>query len=265
MTALRQPAFSEANVVAQATAPPTDPPADGDDDDAGLSGVYRVAKEFIATQLRDRATAPLIERALADAGFLSAGPDAIADAWTVLADVSGDVEREIQSLRSRMRPNAALVAICATRGEVGAAIRAGAFGGVQTPVIVEQLVGVVRSAIEARAARLQVANLTQQLDVQTHLASIWRISAGLAHEIGNPLAVATLGLTTLEQEVEALYAIRETLQTATRKRRRRGGDVAPAYPRGSRGGRGISRGRARRVIGVPRRSFAAQHADDVDA
>lgn len=190
--------------MAQATLPPSDPPLV---DDSNLSGTYPIAKELIATRLYDRTYALLIEQALADAGFVAAGADSLGDAWTVLAEVSGDIERDVRSLRGQMRPDTALIAIAQTREEVAAAIRAGAFAGLQAPVIPEQLVRVIGSATDARSARMQLQDLSKQLDLQAHLASIGRISAGLAHEIGNPLLVASLALETLQSEMTALTAI----------------------------------------------------------
>src|SRR5262249_38974822 len=47
------------------------------------------------------------------------------------------------------------------------------------------------------------ADLARKLDMEAHLASIGRISAGLAHELANPVAAATMSLGTLRSVREA--------------------------------------------------------------
>ena len=69
------------------------------------------------------------------------------------------------------------------------------------PFVGAELAGVITSALDATAAKVKVADLTKQLDVQTHLASIGRMSAGLAHELANPLSVAILGLNEIRCEI----------------------------------------------------------------
>ena len=62
----------------------------------------------------------------------------------------------------------------------------------------------VASALDSRAAKVHAANLAHKLDLESHLASIGRITAGLAHEIGNPLGAATMNTEVTRREVENL-------------------------------------------------------------
>jgi len=188
------------------------PPADDFDEDEGAqSGAFPIAREFVCTIFNDRDAAPGVERALNEAGFVAAGPDVLSEAWTVLAEIESDIEHAIARLRGRMRPDAALIAVVPDRADIGPALRAGAIACLRTPIVVEQVVAAVRAATETRLARLELADLSRQLDLQTHLASIGRVSAGLAHEIGSPLAVIALALETLEHEIDALSTACQTV------------------------------------------------------
>ena len=87
---------------------------------------------------------------------------------------------------------------------VARAHHAGAFACVRTPVVIEELESLVRSALDARAARVHAADLERKLDLESHLASIGRFSAGLSHEVSTPLGAATLNMETVRTECARL-------------------------------------------------------------
>ncbi|MBI2394656.1 MAG: HAMP domain-containing histidine kinase [Deltaproteobacteria bacterium] len=211
--------------VESSTAPPQ-----GDEltalEDHALSGTFAVPREFVATIVPDRELARAIDAALHDGGYMQAGPDAIDAAWTVLADARGNVDKTVRQCRQRMRSDAALIAIVGDRAEVARALQQGAFACVVAPLISEELLSLLSVATAARSARDQVADLSKQLDLQEHLASIGRLSAGLTHEISNPLTAANLNLDELEFDVRALRRI----EAAARRVIGDGGD-APGSPR----------------------------------
>ncbi len=84
-----------------------------------------------------------------------------------------------------------------------AAHAAGAFACVHPPVASGELLGLVSSALQSHAAKAQVADLARRLLLEGHLASVGRMSAGLVHELANPLAIALLNLDVVRQELSS--------------------------------------------------------------
>ncbi len=134
-----------------------------------------------------------VVRALSKAGLVAGGPDSVSDAALILVQLHAtDVRVQLEALRSHARPDAAIIAILtvADASAVREAHEAGAFACLRPPLVAEELLGHVGAALDSRHALNQVADLTQRLDMEAHLASIGRMSAGLAHEIGSPLQAA---------------------------------------------------------------------------
>jgi signal transduction histidine kinase len=140
--------------------------------------------------------------ALRAAGFPVGGPDLLKEAALVIAEVNAHVREDLAQIRTTARPDTAILMVLATTsGEVVADARAaGAFACLRAPFVDEEVLSLVTAALDSRAAKVQVADLTRKLDLESHLASIGRISAGLSHEIGNPLGVAALNLETIRSE-----------------------------------------------------------------
>lgn len=174
-----------------------------EDVDAAHSGSYPIMRDYVATSIGDTKLHASVRDVVGSAGFLDGGDSAVESAWTIIADGGSDALSALTELRARMRSDAAIIMIVRTREDVSAALGAGAFGCVQQPLVAAELLAVVGAAAAARTAKLEAADLTRKLDLQSHLASIGRVSAGLTHELGNPLAVARLSVDSLEEDVTA--------------------------------------------------------------
>ena len=147
--------------------------------------------------------------ALASTDLLVVGDVGVENAVVVIADVAGDVRGRVASLRKRMRPDAALILVSpvASAEIVRKTHEAGALACLRPPLVTEEVLSFVRSALDSRAAKSQAADLARKLDLEAHLASIGRISAGLSHEISTPLLVAQTNLESIRDECARLMQI----------------------------------------------------------
>jgi two-component system C4-dicarboxylate transport sensor histidine kinase DctB len=130
--------------------------------------------------------------------FVLAGHDMLASAAAVLVDAGEDAHERVADMRRLVRSDAAILVVVRTVSSARAAHAAGAFACLRFPVVAEELVGLLSSAIDSHAAKAQAADLARKLDMEAHLASIGRISSGLAHELANPVAAASLNLEALK-------------------------------------------------------------------
>lgn len=147
-----------------------------------------------------------IVSALSNHGFVVAGPSLVPEAALVIAEASADIDVQLVDLRRRARPDSAILMVLGSpSGEaVAKAHKAGAFACLRAPLVQEELLGFVTSAHDSRAARVQAADLARKLDLEAHLASIGRISAGLSHEVSSPLGAAALNMDTVARECKRL-------------------------------------------------------------
>lgn len=175
-----------------------------------LSGQFEIPREFVATLLSEASGSEPVHGALTGGGFVPAGPDAVESAWTVVAEAPRDVREMLAGVRARMRPGATLIAIVAP-SDASAALMAGAAACVHTPLVPAELVAALRLASDARCSRERIAKLTRELDDQSVLVSLGRVSAGVTHEIAGPLAVIALSLESIEDEIRALRRLRDDL------------------------------------------------------
>jgi signal transduction histidine kinase len=145
----------------------------------------------------------VVMEALADARFMVVSDVGVPSAGVVIGDAGAT---NVASLRARARPDAAVVVVApvASPEIVRDSLTAGAVACLRPPLVVEELVKVVQSALDTHAAKSQVADLARKLDLETHLASIGRMSAGLSHEISTPLLVAATNLEIARTELEQL-------------------------------------------------------------
>lgn len=152
---------------------------------------FRVSR--IALVLESRALLDLSRRALGARAVLVVGREMLGLASVVLLEVRPqDAKAQIAEVRAAAPPDVAIVAVLAAPSTTCAvSLAAGAFACLHYPFEEEELQGVVARALDARAARVQAADLVRKLDLQSHLASIGRLSGALAHELANPLAAAT--------------------------------------------------------------------------
>lgn len=151
------------------------------------------------------------------APFTIAGPDALVYAGVVLLEGTKDVAHAVAQIRARARTDAAIICMV-KKGEteiVEAAHAAGAFACIRHPFTSTELVGLIGSALDATAAKVRVAKLTEQLDLHAHLAAIGRMSAGLTHELNNPLTVALVAHNFLRNEVARLVESERLLRAVT--------------------------------------------------
>jgi len=164
-----------------------------------------IGDELVAMTIESAALRRQVLAAL-DGSVGLGGPETLARAAVVIVDAAGDVRRRIAQVRQRARPDAAIIVALeqTAPADVAAAIGAGAFACLRPPLVREELVSFVASARDSRAAKIQAADLARKLDLESHLASIGRITAGLAHEIGGPLNVATLNLQFIREELDRL-------------------------------------------------------------
>lgn len=180
-----------------------------EDSSTDLRAERLIAVVATRTELRDQIVA-----ALACCGAVMSGANSLQNAAVVVAEL-GLIESEAQlvTLRASARPDAALIVILSTSSAeaVRTAHERGAFACIRQPLVAAELQAHVTAALDSKQAQNQVADLTRRLDLEAHLASIGRMSAGLAHEIGNPLQVASANTTVLEESVPELRALIDKL------------------------------------------------------
>lgn len=134
-----------------------------------------------------------------------------------------DLSMALAAFRADAPSGTAILAIIDEADNLTDCCAMGVFACVRKPVVCEELLAVVASALAAESVKLQVADLSRRLDLESHLASIGRIGAGLAHELGSPLAVAISTFEFVRDRVRALggidggerYEILEALEDAS--------------------------------------------------
>lgn len=168
-----------------------------------------------AVSIRDPSLQRSVHEALESSGVLVGGPDAVPAASVIFTDEGEDVREVLSRLRREARSDAAIFVVLAQRATevVMSAHRAGAFACLREPLIRDEVLGLLATALDSRAAKGQVADLTKKLDLQSHLASIGRISAGLSHEMSNPLAIAKMNVALLRDEQGKTNEVRELLRS----------------------------------------------------
>jgi two-component system NtrC family sensor kinase len=183
----------------------------------GSGSHQTVEPQFVAVLVETVALREPIVAAL-DAGQLSArGPEGISEAAVVIAEPEGDVLAQLAKIRHTARPDAAVLLVLtnASSATVAAAHGAGAFACLRPPLVGEEVLGLVNSALDSRNAKVQVAHLARKLNLQEHLASIGRMSAGLSHELGGPLGAAALNMEVIRAQFVEMTALLEGVAGAS--------------------------------------------------
>jgi len=149
---------------------------------------------------------PVLERELREmlgSEFLVLPSDAIRSAAALVVDARHDAAR-IGVARGNARADAAIVAIVTGTDAATTARDGGAFACVHPPLVAEELVGILSSALDPGRLKAYAAHRDRALDVEAHLALIGRIGAGLGHEVANPLAAAMVNLDVARDELASL-------------------------------------------------------------
>jgi signal transduction histidine kinase len=122
----------------------------------------------------------------------------------------------VRDLRRDARADAAIILLLDRRWPPDAATvaeAAGAFASIRLPLVPEGVEAVVKSASANYAAQTRIADLTRQLDLQSHLTSLGRFTGGLHHELKNPLAVVEMNVNLVRDELKTLLEAREVLRS----------------------------------------------------
>jgi signal transduction histidine kinase len=140
------------------------------------------------------------------------GDDTTPVAVVVITDAEGGAETAVAGLRARARSDAAIIVVLpdsAPTSEVSRAYQAGAILCLKTPLDEDQLLSAIGSAIDLHTAKVHADELMRQLDVQSHLASLGRVTAGFTHEVSSPLAVLVVSYEAIRADVNRLLQERD--------------------------------------------------------
>jgi two-component system sensor histidine kinase HydH len=159
-----------------------------------------------------------LRETLEDVGYAVAAAGTVAEALSAAA--SGfDValidlmlpDGDGAALTSRLRqdhPEAAIVVLTgnATVETAAVAVRAGAFAYLVKPAKTPDLLLTVEQALRQVRLQAEKRELARRAQVAEKLAAVGTMTAGLSHEIRNPLNAALLQLAVLERQVQKLPA-----------------------------------------------------------
>jgi signal transduction histidine kinase len=168
----------------------------------------------VALVVAERALCDSLTSVLQRAGRMVGGDDLIPVAVVVITDAEDGAKHAVAGLRARTRSDAAIIVVLADSApasEVSAAYHAGAVLCLRVPLDEHQLLAAVSSAIDLRMAKVHADGLKRQLDVQSHLASLGRVTAGFTHEVSNPLAVLASNFELVRADVDRLFQERDLL------------------------------------------------------
>jgi signal transduction histidine kinase len=151
-----------------------------------------------------------------NAGRVVGGDDIIPVAAVVITDAVAGAKPAVAKLRASTRSDAAIIVVltdAAPATEVYAAYEAGAVLCLRAPVDDHLLLATVDSAIDLHAAKGHADDLMRQLDVQAHLASLGRVTAGFTHEVSSPLATLAMNFETVRDHMTRFLQARDLLAT----------------------------------------------------
>jgi signal transduction histidine kinase len=222
------------------------------------SGAYSLLPT-VALAIADKDVRDHVSTLLQGKGRLVGSEDLVSGAAVVITDAAAGAKRTVATLRARTTSDAAIVVVLsrsAPASEQDAAYTAGAVLCLRAPLDEHHLLSAVGSAIDLRAARLHADDLTRRLDVQTHLASVGRVTAGFTHEVGNPLAALVANFEVVRENVDWLLEARELLARPTAEAQRvaqeRMSRVSPADTRDALTDMGTALDRIRAVLAQAR-------------
>jgi signal transduction histidine kinase len=180
----------------------------------------RTALPTVALLVDDPELRSQLAELLHGAGMLTADEDILPTAAAVITDAKNGVEKTVTSLRARARSDAAIIAVLhhlAPESAMHVAYQVGALLCVRQPIDEDQLLAALRSPIDLHSAKMRVGDLMRQLDEQSHLAALGRVTANFTHELSNPLAVLSINFGTLKEQTESLGRLRDLMARALRE------------------------------------------------
>ncbi len=182
----------------------------------GSGSHQTVEPQLVAVLVESSALREPLVAALDSAQLNTRGPESVSEAAVVIAELEGDVLARLANIRHTARPDAAvlLVLTTASADTVARAHSAGAFACLRPPLVAEEVLGLVTSALDSLSAKVQVAHLSRKLNLQEHLASIGRMSAGLSHELGGPLGAAALNMEVIHGQFLEMKGLLESVASA---------------------------------------------------
>lgn len=154
----------------------------------------------IAIATSDETLRSSMEHTLARAGYVVQGPEAIELAPSIVIDLAGPLATAVAELRARARIDAAIAVIARTAdASVVDAHRAGAHACLRVPVSMHELVAAIDSIFREHSIAPKPDPAGRPAE-----PSFGRVSAGLSHELGTPLAVLSMNLDVVMTECERL-------------------------------------------------------------
>jgi signal transduction histidine kinase len=166
----------------------------------------------MALAVADRALRDSLSALLRRAGRVAGGNDIVPVAAVVITDADGGAEPTVAGLRARARSDAAIIVVladAAPASEVRAGYEAGAVLCLKIPLDEHQLLAAIGSVLDLHTAKVHADELMRQLDVQSHLASLGRVTAGFTHEVSNPLSVLIVSYEALCADMDRLLRDRD--------------------------------------------------------
>ncbi|GEM_PF-6904853 len=174
------------------------------DERNSLIGPAPLPSKRIALATDDDAWARELIEKLQSFNLVVTGFENLDDAAVVVIDARQQPHKRMAEVRRMTRADAAVIGIVASAEGAAEARQAGASGCVQQPLDVTELADLLSAALETRDTDLPAAELAHVLDSDVHISSVGRISAGLAHQLGNPLGIAAMNLDLIRDDVARL-------------------------------------------------------------
>jgi len=195
----------------------TEPPEEAEfPGDSETSGMFTLrSAPMIAVAMKDAALSASLIEILRGLPHIVGSADVVRTAGVVVTDIQNEnIDATVREVRKTTRADAAILVVVprSTPADVARARGAGAFGCLRAPFNADEVEEIIAGASQNHAAQTRIADLTRKLDLQSHLATMGRFTAGLHHELKNPLAVIEMNVNLLREDVELLLESRNELR-----------------------------------------------------
>jgi signal transduction histidine kinase len=194
---------------------PPGPPTEGTRDDEPSGQFNLDGANVVGILVPDRDELKFVVDAVREAGHVSGAAEVETIARVLVVDAEKDPGGSVRALRRSARADAAIVAILgkdASEEAAAEARAAGAFSCIRRPLVRAELLRVLQAACVERVSRTRIADPTRQIDLQSYLASIGRFTAGLLHELQNPLAVVEMNTNLVREDLPPTLEARTHLR-----------------------------------------------------